>query len=143
MAPSTPRERTTLGSHNTRLLSFASLARKEWLQELSAARDCRTTPIPRTCPSGMTLAARTPSLQLLKEVGIFVTRDKNEVTIRLWINLSTRTTYAVRCMSQHDPKPHVHNLRTGPRDDVFTGIPFVTRKDRAIEMVRDHRFSGS
>ena len=72
----------------------------------------------------MTLAARTPSLQLLKEVGIFVTpRDKNEVTIRLWINLSTRTTYAVRCMSQHDPKLHVHNLRTGPRDDVFTGIP--------------------
>ena len=91
----------------------------------------------------MTLAARTPSLQLLKEVGIFVTRDKNEVTIRLWINLSTRTTYAVRCMSQHDRKPHVYNLRTGPRDDVFTGIPFVTRKDRAIEMVRDHRFSGS
>ena len=92
----------------------------------------------------MTLAARAPSLQLLKEVGIFVTRDKNEVTIiRLWINLSTRTTYAVRCMSQHDPKPHVHNLRTGPCDDVFTGIPFVTRKDRAIEKVRDHRFSGS
>ena len=71
----------------------------------------------------MTLAARTPSLQLLKEVGIFVTRDKNKVTIRLWINLSTSTTYAVRHVQQHDPKLHLHDLRTDSRGDVFTGIP--------------------
>ena len=94
----TPRGRTTPVSKDPRLLSFASRARAEWPQALSAARDRRRAPIPRTCPTGMALATRVPSLQRLKEASIFVTRYKSEVIVRLWIDLSARTAYTVRCM---------------------------------------------